>query len=188
MTTVVSLQFKVTECSISQTTELPPTWQKFFKKGEVEKGAWHKFLIEDDCAVDWKVGVHRSAVIKKWQQLFYILQKILTCEGRYSLIYLYHIRLLMHFELGKLMKFPYFMLKRLDKMLKSVQKSQKYQIGFKICHYGLTKILVKKELENRGTIWKGFLKSFRSGNTIKRAHNKSQQEKGCKGATKSKDT
>lgn len=39
---------------------------------------------------------------------------------------------MLHFELGKLINFRHFLLKSLDKMSKTVQKTQKDQIGFKL--------------------------------------------------------
>ena len=40
--------------------------------------------------------------------------------------------------------------------------------------------MVEEELENRGSRWKVFLKSFQSGSIVKRARSKSQQENECK--------
>lgn len=49
---IISLQFQVTKNFISQATELPALGEKWFKKGELEKGVWHQFLLEGDHDVD----------------------------------------------------------------------------------------------------------------------------------------
>jgi hypothetical protein len=41
--------------------------------------------------------MHTSAFKKKWRDIFFILQKYVTCEGRYGLVFYYHLILLMNF-------------------------------------------------------------------------------------------
>ena len=69
-----------------------------------------------------------SAMQGKWKYMLYILQKFLTYEGHYSLTFLYHIHLLLHSELGKLINFPYFLLRSLEKMSKGVQRGKMSQV------------------------------------------------------------
>lgn len=46
------LKFEVTEQFISYAAKFLSTGEKWFKKGEIEKGAWCKFLMKVDCADD----------------------------------------------------------------------------------------------------------------------------------------
>jgi hypothetical protein len=50
-----------------------------------------------------------------------IIHRYITCEGRFSLVYIYHIRLLMHINGDYPLNLPYFLLKSLSKMSKRVQ-------------------------------------------------------------------
>jgi len=74
--------------------------------------------------VDWKEGVPHSALLRQWQDLLFILQKFVTCEGRYSRTFVYHFRMLQHFKATRhirwRMNFPYFLLKSLEKMAQGV--------------------------------------------------------------------
>lgn len=47
-----SLQFQEIDNSISQATQLRIMGDKWFNKGEVEKGVWRHFLLEEDYVVD----------------------------------------------------------------------------------------------------------------------------------------
>ena len=119
-------------------------------------------------------------MVEKWIYLLYILQNFLTFEGSYSLTYIYHILLLIHFKSRKLINFPHFLLKILYKLSRTVKKDGRDQIGFKLFHYGLIKILVRKELENRRTTWEIFLKIIHGESIVKRSRGRNQLEKGRK--------
>ena len=74
--------------------------------------------------------------------------------------FIYHLRLLSHFEAGKLINFPHFLLRSLEKMAKTVQSKSESQVATKLCHHGLIMMLVKKKLEKKGIAWEEFLKEF----------------------------
>lgn len=86
-------------------------------------------------------------MLRKWKDLLYVFQKFLTCEGHYSLTFLYHTQFLLHFESGKLINFPYYLLWSLEKMSKGVQRWKSSQVAYKLYHHRLISILIKKELE-----------------------------------------
>ena len=117
-------------------------------------------MIDNKIKVDKKKGLLQSAMLRKWRELLYILHKFLTYEGRYTLSFVYHIRLLLHFESRKLINFPYYLLLSLEKMVKGVQSGDTIQVAYKLYHHGLITILIKKVLEEKGVTWKAFLKEF----------------------------
>ena len=86
----------------------------------------------------------------------------MTCEGHYTLAFVYHMRLLFHFESGKLINFPYYLLQSLEKMAKGVQSGNASQVTYKLYHHGPITILIKKVLEEKQVTWKEFLKAFRA--------------------------
>lgn len=117
-------------------------------------------MVDPKQKVDSKNGLHQNAMIIKWRDLMYVLQKFLTCEGYYSLTFLYHIRLLLHFESSKLINFPYCLLRSLEKMAKRVHKGKSSQVAYKLYHHRLITILIKKDLEAKNVTWEELLKEF----------------------------
>lgn len=115
-------------------------------------------------------------MIGKSKDLLCVLQKFLTCEGHYSLTFPYHIRLLLHFESSKLINFPYYFLKILEKMAKGVQKGKSNQAACRLYNYGLITILVKKELEARSMNWEELLKEFWARSIEKSTQKKSAEK------------
>lgn len=56
---VGSLEFKVTEESIAQATDLPLIGEHWFKNEQLAKKQWHWFVFEKKIKVDWRKGLHR---------------------------------------------------------------------------------------------------------------------------------
>lgn len=81
------------------------------------------------------------------------IQDYITCEGRYSLILAFHVRLLMVFE-GRAINLPHFLLKSLSKMSKAYQRTSNPQSLF---HHGLICIILKHELVKYHISWERFL-------------------------------
>lgn len=79
---------------------------------------WHWFVVEKKQKVNWKKGFPCTTMKGKWKDLLYILQMFLTYEDHYLLTFLYHSRLLLHFELGKLINFPYLSAKKFEENVK----------------------------------------------------------------------
>ena len=91
-----------------------------------------------------------------WDEMVYIIQKFVTCEGRYSIAFLYHIKLLLYLKGQCTISLPYFLLQSLTKMSKTIQKRKGNEDKI-LCHFGLIKILIEFELQRRGKTWKEFL-------------------------------
>jgi hypothetical protein len=66
-----------------------------------------------------------SAFKKKWHDILFILQKYVTCEGRYGLVFYYHLRLLMNFVKGYELDMPFYLMNNLKKMDLSIQRNPK---------------------------------------------------------------
>jgi len=126
-------------------------------------------VVEKKLKVDWWKGLPQSAMIRKWQDLLFILQKFVIGEGRYTLEFVYHLWLLFHFESGKLINFPYYLLRSLEKMTKGMQSGNASQVANKLYHHGLITILVKKRLEEKEVTWEAFLKEFQERSAEKSA-------------------
>jgi hypothetical protein len=94
-------------------------------------------------------------LVHPWDELTYLIQKFITCEGRFSIIYLYHIKLLQHLRGDYEINMPYFLLQSLSKMAKTVQK-QGRNTEKSLYHCGLIKMIIKNELQKQNVIWQQF--------------------------------
>ncbi len=83
----------------------------------------------------------------------YTIMHYITCDGRYSVILAYHLRLLMVFE-GVTLNMPHFFLKSLERMSKTYQKKLDLKSIF---HHGLIHILLQHELVKYHMSWDRFL-------------------------------
>ena len=152
-----TFSFRVSEDTIAQATGVSPEGEKYFKTKQFKEKSWTQFMSRSRVsAVNWKKGVPRSWLVHPWDEMVYILQKFVTCEGRYSIVYLYHIKLLLHIKKQCTISLPYFLLQSLTKMSKTVQK-QKGNEDKSLYHFGLIRILIEDEMQRRGKTWKEFL-------------------------------
>jgi hypothetical protein len=167
--------FRISEDTIAQSINISPEGGKYFKTKQFKEKSWTQFMSRSRVSsVNWKNGVPRSWLLHPWDEMVYILQKFVTCEGRYSIVFLYHIKILLHLKGQCTISLPYFLLQSLTKMSKTIQK-QKGNEDKSLCHFGLIKILIESELQRRGITWEGFLIS----NKIKTK----EDEQGKQGST-----
>lgn len=157
---VRSSKFEMNEEFISRATCLPLTGESSFKKEKLTKKHWKQFVVDKKIEVDLKKGLPQPTIIGKWQDLLFLLQTFVTSEGRYTLAFIYHFRLLSSFEAGKLISFPHFLLRGLENMVKNVQSGSVTRVAAKLCHHALIMMLVKKKLEKKGIAREAFLKEF----------------------------
>ena len=80
-----------------------------------------------------------------------------TCEGRYSRLYTYHIRLLMHFTRVRMINLPYFICWNIEKMTTLVQTKPPHQQYSNIYHFALIKIVVLHQLSLLNVSWEDFI-------------------------------
>lgn len=110
------LEFTVTEASIAAATELPQEGERWFKNKSFDEKAWRVILRNPGMDVTtFKRGNPVHALEEKWGSLLFIIQKFITCEGRFGAMYMYHTRLLMNFLENQTLNPPYFLLLRLKK-------------------------------------------------------------------------
>ena len=92
------VKFIITESFIAEATELPRQGEQWFKNKEFHNEAWRQILKTPGMDISvFKKGIPSSALKNKWRNMLLILQKFITCEGRFGTLYVYHIRLMMHF-------------------------------------------------------------------------------------------
>jgi hypothetical protein len=88
-----------------------------------------------------------------------VVQNFVTCEGRYGITLLYHMRFLLHFHGDQPLNLPFFLLKSLTKMESKVQHHPA-NLANSLFHHGLIKILVEDHLKSRRKMWDRFLYQY----------------------------
>ena len=91
-------------------------------------------------------------MVHPWDEIVYIIQKFITCEDRFSIVYLYHIKILQHLKGDCEINMPYFLLQSLSKMAKDVQRRAKDKMT-SLFQCGLIKIIIKHELQKKNLTW-----------------------------------
>jgi hypothetical protein len=158
---VGKLLMLVTEHSMSKSCRLPVGRERWWKKENVVMDFVNQFLIPEKQNPNWKKGIPHSWVKKEWHTALLIIHKYITCEGRFSLVYLYHIRLLIHINGDYPLNLPYFLLKSLSKMSKRVQSHPTTAKG-SLFHQGLIKTLIISSLNEVQRPWDWLIQSLRN--------------------------
>ena len=78
--------------------------------------------LKPRCKQGCRVVFPFSHLLGRYALLMRHIIRYFTCEGRYSRIYSYHIRLLMHFTKVKMMNLPYYLFGSIGKMASLVKK------------------------------------------------------------------
>ena len=117
---------------------------------------YHPFL-KQSCQSGCKTMFPFSHLLDIYALLMKIIMKYFTCEGRFSRVYSYHIRLLMHFTKTKLLHFPYYLCKSIEKISSIMQKRPPSQQMSSLFHHSLIKVIVSHQLEQQGIPWEVFI-------------------------------
>jgi hypothetical protein len=166
---VGGLEFRVTEEFIAEAIELPTTGQRWMKGQPVDKELCVQLLKPQYRNTKWTEGTSRAWLEPQWAQLLIILQRYLTCEGRYTILFPCHARLLLHFT-GTLLNVPFFLLKSLKGMAEQVQRVSEFRGS--LFHFGLVKILITCALSKKQESWDLF-----ATKTLARAQPKAKKVK-----------
>ena len=147
----------MSEDILAHTIRLPQQGERFFKTKQFEEKAWVPFLCRLRAgSVKWKKGVPRSWLIHPWDEVAYIIQKFLTYEGIFSVIDLYHIKLMHHLRGDYEISIPYFFPQSLYKMAKANKKRTEDTTTI-LFHCGLIKNILTHELQKQSLTWQKFV-------------------------------
>lgn len=151
------IKFAVTKYLIAEATKLSRVGEKWFKNMVIEGEEWKTFLKNPGMDITiFKKGIHSKTLKGKWRNLLLVIQKFITCEGRFCCMFFYQICLMMHFIEENEINIPYFLLHSLRKMFGNVQKMIQF-IENTMYHHDLIKILIEFHLERLGDKWGSFL-------------------------------
>ena len=149
------MSFTILAEAITIATEIPNSGEKWFN-------------ILDICVKNYKSFIkgHYKDAIKKvfpfgqlldrFSQLMRVIMKYFTCEGRFSRLYKYHVRLLMHFTGVKPLNLFYYLYKILAKMAEKVQHRESDHQAI-LFHHALIKFIFLHQLVDNNITWETFI-------------------------------
>ena len=155
-TKIGDLMIEVTKASIAASIDLPCTGERWFKNKTVQAIDCNSFLVDGHQEPDWSKEIPRRWVRPRYKDPLMEVQNFITCEGRYGITLLYHMRFLLHFHSDQPLNLPFFLLKSLTKMEFKVQHHPT-NLANSLFHHGLVKILVEAHLKSWRKTWDRFL-------------------------------
>jgi hypothetical protein len=138
---------------------MPFQGEKWFKGMALDPAYCNDYLKPEYQNENLSKGVPRNHMIDHYDKLLRVIQRYFTCEGRFNMVYQYHIRLLMHFTGKKALNLPFYLYRSLGKMVDKVQAKSK-QIEHNVFHFGLIKLLVLEELRKTNGEWDSFFSTI----------------------------
>jgi hypothetical protein len=97
-------------------------------------------------------------MLEGFDKMLKVIQRYFTCEGRFNMIYQYHIRILLHFTGKEVINLPFYLFRSIGKMVDRVQDKSK-QVDTSVFHSGIIKMLVMEELRKTNIDWETFITS-----------------------------
>jgi len=156
MSKVGDLVIPTPEVDIAIATGIPAEGESWFKGNPLVVGECKHLFTKEHQNTKLSVGAPRAYISKEYDELLKVIQRYFTCEGRFNLVYAYHMRLLMHFRDAKALNIPYFLHISLRKMSYKVQKHPR-DFSSHLFHCGLIRLLIIKELAKRRKTWGSYL-------------------------------
>ena len=142
---LTGIKFEISARSISEAIGIPSVGEKWFKNGKLERDLFFPFLkrrYKQSIIIVFPFShlKHRNA------PLILTIMKYFTCEGRYSRVYTYHLRILMHFTGVKALDLPHYLYRSIMKMCSIVQRRIFPQQMSSWFHHSLINIVIEHQL------------------------------------------
>jgi hypothetical protein len=146
------VQLEINEQFLITTISLPATGRKWSKNYKFEDVSW-TFLFQSRTVKPCDKGWPEKMLKQHWHDLLMIIKQIVTCEGRYGFVFLFHLHLLKVF-MGFELNVPHYLHRSLFKMAKRYKRSQ---ADTSLFHLGLIKMIIVYKLGLRRDSWGDFL-------------------------------
>jgi hypothetical protein len=155
-TKVGTLELELSKETIETSTEIPNTGERWFKSMNLNKNFSKEFLKPKCQGDNLSKGVLRSHMVEGFDKMLRVIQIYFTCEGKFNMIYQYHIILLLHFIGKDLMNLPFYLFRSIGKMVDMVQAKSKV-VDTSVFHSGLIKMIVMEDLKKKNIDWEKFI-------------------------------
>lgn len=137
---IAGVEFSFSVTSIWLATELPDNGEYWFKGISLDLGHYKPFLKTPYRETHTNLMPFRY-LLQKYVPLMKTAMRFFTCEGIFSRLYAYHIRLLMHFTSQKPLNMCNYLSRSISKMSKKIQLKDK-ENSPSLFHHNLIKTIV----------------------------------------------
>jgi hypothetical protein len=143
-----TLELQVSKETIETTIDMPNIVERWFNTMNLNASFSKEFLKLECQGDNLSKGFPKSHTIEGFDNMLRVIQSYFTCEGRFNIIYQYHIKLLLHFTGKDLMNIPFYLFRSIGKMVDRVQAKSK-EVDTSVFHSGLIKMLVIEDLKKK---------------------------------------
>ena len=117
---LAGVTFTLTPESVSLATGIPNIGEPWHKKQNIDWQHYEPYI--KTSSLRHLKGVFPFRYLKdEYAPLMRLIMKYFSCEGRFSRLYAYHIRLLMHFTRVRMMNILYFICRNIERMTTFIQ-------------------------------------------------------------------
>ena len=142
---LAGVTFTLTTETVSVETGIPNIREQWHKKKKAERHHYEPY-IKASCLIQITRVFPFRFLRDEYAPLMKLIMKYFSCEGRFSRLYAYHIRLLMHFTRVRMMNLPFFICRNIERMNNFMQhKTPQRQLN-NVYHFSLVRILVDHQL------------------------------------------
>jgi len=93
----------------------------------------------------------------EYAPIMWLIMHYFTCEGRFSRVFAFYIRLLMHFTRVRMMNILVYFFQDIQRMVFIFQKQTPAQQLRSLCHHGLIQLVAFHQLSQQGIPWADFI-------------------------------
>ena len=153
---LAGVDFTLTPEVIAQATGIPNVGEVWNKRKVLDSVHFEPFVIP--TLMRHLTGVFPFRFLRsEYAPMMRLIMLYFTCEGRFSQVYSYHIRLLMHFTQVRMMNIPVFFYQNIERMVSMMQRKSPAQQYRSLYHYGLIQLVVLHQLAQQGISWEEFI-------------------------------
>jgi hypothetical protein len=119
-----------------------------------------EYFVEPGEELDKKgKGLNPSALSEPWRELEGVIQRYITCDGRYDVVRPCHLKLLATLKQRLVINLPFFLNAMLHEVAARTQKA-KDPVTI-ISHHGLVKLIVNRALSQTQITWGDLIEADR---------------------------
>ena len=112
---LAGVEFILSPETIAQATGIPNIGEEWNKRQQLEKSYYEPYIKPEFMRQLSRVFPFRF-LKDEFAPLMKLIIRYFSCEGRFSRLNTYHVRLLMHFTRVHMMSIPYFMYRNIERM------------------------------------------------------------------------
>ena len=153
---LAGVNFTLSPEIIAQATGIPNVGEEWSKRQQLDRFHYEPY-IKPGCMRHLTAVFPFRFLRDEYAPLMKLIIRYFSCEGGFSRLYAYHVRLLMHFTRVRMMNIPFFMCRNIERMVPLVQRKSPTHQHKSIYHYALIKIVVMHQLAQQGITWEDFI-------------------------------